>query len=70
MLRVNLSYDDVIEKGLNLLKEETEFVYEGSKKQKAESAIRMSGIIDFILALDKATKITKDVESVAKDYQE
>ena len=56
--RRGISYEDIAELGLSLLKDETEVLYGTSDKDKAESAMRMCGIIDFLSALDDATQVT------------
>ena len=53
-----ISYEDIAELGLSLLKDETEVLYGTSDKDKAESVMRMCGIIDFLSALDDATQVT------------
>ena len=45
--RQKINYEDIVEMGLSLLKDETEVLYGTSDKDKAESVMRMCGIIDF-----------------------
>ena len=59
MNRRSIDYDEIIELGLSLLKDETEVLYGTSDKDKAESVMRMCGIIDFIKALDEATVLSE-----------
>lgn len=68
MNRRNIDYDEIIELGLSLLKDETEVLYGTSDKDKAESVMRMCGIIDFLSMLDDATAITEEkvVEEIKK----
>ena len=47
MNRQKIDYDEIIKLGLSLLKDETEVLYGTSDKDKAESVMRMCGIIDF-----------------------
>lgn len=55
-LRKQINYEDIIEIGLGLIKEETDTLYGESEKNKAESAMRICGIVDFLSALDRTTK--------------
>ena len=56
--RQKINYEDIVEMGLSLLKDETEVLYGTSDKDKAESVMRMCGIIDFLSMLDDATRVT------------
>ena len=56
--RQKIGYEEIIEIGLSLLKDETEVLYGTSDKDKAESVMRMCGIIDFLSVLDDATQVT------------
>ena len=58
MNRQKIDYDEIIELGLSLLKDETEVLYGTSDKDKAESVMRMCGIIDFLSMLNDATQVT------------
>ena len=58
MNRQKIDYDEIIKLGLSLLKDETEVLYGTSDKDKAESVMRMCGIIDFLSMLDDATQVT------------
>ena len=66
--RQKINYEDIVEMGLSLLKDETEVLYGTSDKDKAESVMRMCGIIDFLSVLDDATAITEEkvVEEIKK----
>ena len=55
--RKKIDYDEIVEIGLSLLKDEIDMIYGIEDKSKAESALRMSGIIDFLNELNKATLI-------------
>ena len=68
MNRRNIDYDEIIELGLSLLKDETEVLYGTSDKDKAESVMRMCGIIDFLSMLDEATRVT--INSDTCKYEE
>ena len=57
--RKQISYEEIVEIGLSLIKEETDLLYGESEKNKAESAIRICGIVDFIRALDEATVLSE-----------
>ena len=52
-----------------VLKDETDFIYECSDDStRAQSAFRISGIIDFLTELDKTTRITE--EAVVEEIKE
>ena len=57
--RKMINYEDIIETGISLIKEETDLLYGESEKNKAESAMRICGIVDFIRALDEATILSE-----------
>lgn len=57
--RKQINYENIVEIGLSLIKSETDVMYGESKKNKAESATRISGIVDFIKALDEATVLSE-----------
>lgn len=57
--RKQISYEEIVEMGLSLIKEETDLLYGESEKNKAESATRICGIVDFIRALDEATILSE-----------
>ena len=57
--RKMINYEDIVEIGLSLIKGETDVSYGESEKNKAESATRISGIVDFIKALDEATTLSE-----------
>lgn len=57
--RKMINYEDIVEIGLSLIKEETDTLYGESEKNKAESAMRICGIVDFIKALDEATILSE-----------
>ena len=57
--RKQINYEDIVEIGLSLIKSETDVMYGESEKNKAESATRISGIVDFIKALDEATALSE-----------
>lgn len=54
-----INYEDIVEIGLSLIKEESDVSYGESEKNKAESATRISGIVDFLRALDEATVLSE-----------
>ncbi len=57
--RKQINYENIVEIGLSLIKSETDVMYGESEKNKAESATRISGIVDFIKALDEATTLSE-----------
>lgn len=57
--RKQINYEDIVEIGLSLIKEETDLLYGESEKNKAESAMRICGIVDFLTALDEATILSE-----------
>jgi len=57
--RKMINYEDIVEIGLSLIKEETDVLYGESEKNQAESAMRICGIVDFITALDEATVLSE-----------
>ena len=67
--RKKIDYEDIVEMGISLIKDETDFIYECSDDStRAQSAFRISGIIDFLSELDKATRITE--EAVVEEIKE
>lgn len=67
--RKQINYGDIVEIGLSLIKEETDLLYGESEKNKAESAMRICGIVDFLTALNEATTVTEDTESESEVIQ-
>lgn len=61
--RKKIDYDEIVEIGLSLLKDETDVLYGTSDKDKAESVMRMCGIIDFLSVLNDATQVTVNPDS-------
>ncbi len=59
-MRKKLDYETINEIGMTLIKQDTDFLFESSDKAKAESAIRISGIIDFLHELEEATVMTDE----------
>ena len=57
--RKMINYEDIVEIGLSLIKEETDLLYGESENNQAESAMRICGIVDFIKALDEATVLSE-----------
>ena len=57
--RKMINYEDIVEIGLSLIKEETDLLYGESENNKAESAMRICGIVNFIKALDEATILSE-----------
>lgn len=54
--RKQINYEDIVEMGMSLIKDDTDYIYECSDdKTKAAMAYRISGIVDFLRALDEAT---------------
>ncbi len=61
--RKKIDYEDIVEMGLSLLKDETETIYGTSNEDKAESVMRMCGIIDFLHVLDDATQVVSNSDT-------
>lgn len=58
--RQKINYEDIVEIGISLIKDDTDYIYECSDdKIKAGIAYRISGIVDFIRALDEATILSE-----------
>ena len=58
--RQKINYEDIVEMGISLIKDDTDYIYECSDdKIKAGIAYRISGIVDFIRALDEATVLSE-----------
>ena len=58
--RQKINYEDIVEIGMSLIKDDTDYIYECSDdKIKAGIAYRISGIVDFIRALDEATVLSE-----------
>lgn len=58
--RKMINYEDIVEIGLSLIKDDTDYIYECSDdKTKVGIAYRISGIVDFIKALDEATILSE-----------
>lgn len=58
--RKQINYENIVEIGLSLIKDDTDYIYECSDdKSKAEITYRISGIVDFIRALDEATVLSE-----------
>ena len=55
-----INYYDVMMAGYELLKEETDIIYNIDVKNQAESAIRMGGIVDMVFQLRKMCKKEED----------
>ncbi len=55
-----INYYDVMMAGYELLKEETDIIYNNDVKNQAESAIRMGGIVDMVFQLRKMCKEEED----------
>lgn len=58
--RKMINYEDIVEIGLSLIKDDTDYIYECSDdKTKIGIGYRISGIVDFITALDEATVLSE-----------
>lgn len=57
--RKQINYENIVEIGLSLIKGETDVIYGESEKNKAESAMRICGIVDFLTALNEATILSE-----------
>ena len=62
--RIKLSYEEIVGIALKVINDDMNSIYEYNEKEKAEIAIRISGIIDLLNRIDYATRVTN------KGYQE
>lgn len=71
-MRKQINYEDIIEIGMRLIKDETEFLWEcNDDTERARCAFTVSGIVDFLSALDRATKMTQEeIEKVADKFNQ
>lgn len=57
MTRKDISYESIIGIGLDLIQEQTNFLWESNDdSERARLAYDISGIVDLLSALDKATR--------------
>ena len=57
MTRKDISYESIVGIGLDLIQEQTNFLWEcNDDSDRARLAYDISGIVDLLSALDKATK--------------
>ena len=57
MTRKDISYESIVEIGLDLIQQQTSFLWEcNDDSERAGMAYDISGIVDLLSALDKATK--------------
>ncbi len=68
--RKQINYEDIVEIGISLIKEETDLLYGESEKNKAESVMRICGIVDFLRALDEATIVYNPEKSETEQSSE
>lgn len=60
-LRKQIGYEDIIEIGMSLIKDETEFLWEcKDDTERARCAFTVSGIVNFMSAIDDATRMTEE----------
>ena len=57
-----ISYEEIADIALTLLKEETDVLYGTENKTKAESAMFITGIINLLNRLEDVTRITTTCE--------
>ena len=61
MTRKDISYESIVGIGLDLIQEQTNFLWEcNDDSDRARVAYDISGIVDLLSALDKATKDTQN----------
>ena len=66
--RKQIDYETIIEKGITLIKEDSDALWECDDKEKVNIAFRVSGIVDFLHELIKATEVTKeDIEKIRNE---
>ncbi len=60
-LRKAIGYEDIVDIGLNLIKDETEILWEcNDDTERAKCAFTVSGIVNLLSAIDKATQMTEE----------
>lgn len=66
--RKRINYEDIVEIGNTLIKEQTSFLWEcDNDNERASFAYIISGIVDFLDRLDKATQMTEKEINEASD---
>ncbi len=70
-IRKQINYEDIVEIGKNLIKEQTDFLWETDKEsERTISAYVISGIVDFLDSLDKATRMTQEeIDKAIKEFK-
>lgn len=70
-MRKEISYEDIVEIGVSLIKTQTDFLWEcNDEKERLVSTYIISGIVDFLDSLDKATQMTeKEINKAMKELK-
>ena len=59
--RKEIEYEDIVDIGLNLIKDETEILWEcNDDTERAKCAFTVSGIVNLLSAINKATQMTEE----------
>ena len=58
-----ISYEEITDIALTLLKDETDVIYGTEDKTKAESAMFMTGVISLLNLLEDATRVIANYEA-------
>lgn len=61
--RRTISYEEIVDIALTLLKDETDAIYGVEDKTKAESAMFMTGVINLLDRLEDATRVMTTYEA-------
>lgn len=69
--RKEISYEDIVEIGMSLIKTQTDFLWEcNDDKDRLISTYIISGIVDFLDSLDKATRMTQEeINKAMKEFK-
>ena len=69
--RKEISYEDIVEIGMSLIKTQTDFLWEcNDEKERLVSTYIISGIVDFLDSLDKATRMTQEeINKAMKEFK-
>jgi len=70
-VRRQISYDDIAEIGVSLIKTQTDFLWEcNDEKERLVSTYIICGIVDFLDSLDKATRMTQEeINKAMKEFK-
>lgn len=69
--RKQINYEDIVEIGVSLIKVQTDFLWEcNDEKERLVSTYIISGIVDFLDSLDKATRMTQEeINKAMKEFK-